>query len=463
MADNLAVTPGVGASVATDDVGGQHMQRIKLDGGGDGASVPILAGGGAEASAVRVTIANDSTGLVSVDDNGGSLTVDAAANAPVHVRLSDGTNPISALPITDNGGSVTVDNGGTFAVQVSSALPAGTNGIGKLTANSGVTIGAVELAAAQTLATVTTVSTVTNVGTIGTSVTPGTSAAHLGKAEDAVHANGDVGVMALTVRKDTAAATSGADGDYQPFVTDANGRLHTNGLMQGNLAHGVGDSGNPVKVGGVSAENVANFPIAVGAVQRTDLLTDIYGRPRVVAHPDDIKRLSVLYYHSGAFVVNAAADSAATSGGGRIWIINPVGSSVKRRLRKVTFRSQLGSALVAVTSPRFTLEKCTFTGTASGTQVTAAQRSTNDAAEVGAARTANTGMTISAAAVICSFFPTASASAVGYAAPAEASFEPGPEDYVDILPGECLVLRQADAGTVSDTRRCTADFVVEEY
>jgi len=34
-------------------------------------------GGGTEAAALRVTIANDSTGLVSVDDNGSSLTVDA--------------------------------------------------------------------------------------------------------------------------------------------------------------------------------------------------------------------------------------------------------------------------------------------------------------------------------------------------------------------------------------------------
>lgn len=33
-------------------------------------------GGGTEATALRVTLANDSTGLVSVDDNGGSLTVD---------------------------------------------------------------------------------------------------------------------------------------------------------------------------------------------------------------------------------------------------------------------------------------------------------------------------------------------------------------------------------------------------
>jgi len=41
------------------------------------ARVPVLVvGGGTEAAALRVTIASDSTGVLSVDDNGGSLTVD---------------------------------------------------------------------------------------------------------------------------------------------------------------------------------------------------------------------------------------------------------------------------------------------------------------------------------------------------------------------------------------------------
>jgi hypothetical protein len=54
-----------------------------------------VVGGGTEAAAIRVTIANNSTGVLSVDDNGGALTV---------------------------------DNGGTFATQVTS-LPASTNTI----------------------------------------------------------------------------------------------------------------------------------------------------------------------------------------------------------------------------------------------------------------------------------------------------------------------------------------------
>jgi hypothetical protein len=60
-------------------------------------------------------------------------------------------------------------------------------------------------------------------------VVPGTSATSLGKAEDAVAADGDTGVMTLAVRKDTAATTVGADGDYHPLEVDGNGRLWVNG------------------------------------------------------------------------------------------------------------------------------------------------------------------------------------------------------------------------------------------
>lgn len=48
-------------------------------------------------------------------------------------------------------------------------------------------------------------------------ITPGTDATHLGKAEDAAHASGDVGVMALAVRTDAPADKSGANGDYEPL------------------------------------------------------------------------------------------------------------------------------------------------------------------------------------------------------------------------------------------------------
>ena len=77
-----------------------------------GAAVPI--GAGLEATALRVTIATDSTGVVSIDDNGGSITV-------------DGTVAVSG---TVTVGSHEVTNAGTFAVQ---AAQSGTWNVGTVT------------------------------------------------------------------------------------------------------------------------------------------------------------------------------------------------------------------------------------------------------------------------------------------------------------------------------------------
>jgi len=96
MADNTTLNEGSGGDViATDDISGVKHQRVKIEYGNDGSATDV----------------------------------------------SD-ANP---LPVDDAGGSLTVDNAGTFAVQVNAALPAGTNAIGKLAANSGVDIGDVDV------------------------------------------------------------------------------------------------------------------------------------------------------------------------------------------------------------------------------------------------------------------------------------------------------------------------------
>ena len=69
---------------------------------------------------------------------------------------------------------------------------------------------------------------ITSSNPLPTTPIPGTGATDLGKAEDAAHTSGDTGVMALVVRKDTAAALAGTDGDYAPLEVDASGRLHVN-------------------------------------------------------------------------------------------------------------------------------------------------------------------------------------------------------------------------------------------
>lgn len=68
------------------------------------------------------------------------------------------------------------------------------------------------------------------------SVVPGTAASNLGKAEDAAHASGDTGILALSVRN-SLNTTFAVDGDYQPIATDGIGRVITRpvqvrGLLQ---------------------------------------------------------------------------------------------------------------------------------------------------------------------------------------------------------------------------------------
>ncbi len=73
-----------GTDSAVIDASGNVSVILAANSGVDIGDVDILSvpaplnvtGGGTEAAALRVTIANDSTGVVSIDDNGGSITVD---------------------------------------------------------------------------------------------------------------------------------------------------------------------------------------------------------------------------------------------------------------------------------------------------------------------------------------------------------------------------------------------------
>lgn len=41
MADNVAITAGAGTNIATDDIGGTHYQRIKIQHGADGTATDV--------------------------------------------------------------------------------------------------------------------------------------------------------------------------------------------------------------------------------------------------------------------------------------------------------------------------------------------------------------------------------------------------------------------------------------
>ncbi len=98
-----------------------------------------VVGGGVEATALRVTIANDSTGVVSVDDGGGSLTIDGTVTANLGatdngvldnidtntgygtvvgggleataLRVTIASDSTGVISIDDNGSTISIDDG----------------------------------------------------------------------------------------------------------------------------------------------------------------------------------------------------------------------------------------------------------------------------------------------------------------------------------------------------------------
>lgn len=167
------------------------------------------------------------------------------------------------------------------------------------------------------------------------------------------------------------------------------------------------------------------------------------------------------WFHSGALVVTAAADGANV---GRVYVENDPDSTVILAIPRIRFTSQLGSALATPTSPRIVIRSFTFTGdTPSGAAITGVKQDTSLASKNGNwnVRTAATGMVITEAGDVCSFFPSAGATAVAYS-PATVDRWESLSDPIILRAGQGLMVKQADAGTTSDTRRFTVDFEIEE-
>jgi hypothetical protein len=106
--------------------------------------------------------------------------------------------------------------------------------------------------------------TVSITGTVP-AVTPGTGSTNLGKAEDAAHTTGDVGVMSLAVRNDAGTALAGTTGDYIPITTDAGGNVRAVSLTNGDGIV-VGGSSLVVKSKGEFVASAATDTVFVAAV-----------------------------------------------------------------------------------------------------------------------------------------------------------------------------------------------------
>lgn len=89
----------------------------------------------------------------------------------------------------------------------------------------------------------------------------------LGKIEDSAHLSGDVGIMALGVRKDAGGTLAGTDGDYVPPQMDAAGNVRVN--LATAIPAGANNIGNvdvvsPSGIGdGIKTIAVAGAPAAL--------------------------------------------------------------------------------------------------------------------------------------------------------------------------------------------------------
>lgn len=147
-------------------------------------------------------------------------------------------------------------------------------------------------------------------------------------------------------------------------------------------------------------------------------------------------------FHSGLLAGAASADGATA---GRFWILNHVGSNLLLVVKKIVFISPVPIA-AATAATRVTAERMTFTGAPSGAQGTpSADDSLYAIPGSGVSvRTASTGITPAAGAIICAGVCGVNVSAAGVAA--GAPVVPLYDGSINFRPGEGLVCRQADNG-----------------
>ena len=228
----------------------------------DGDYVPLRVGSTGKLHVTDANITACNTGAVVISSGTvttvSTVTAVTSLDKAVYVDDADWTDNTSSHTLV--GGvyqssphTVTDGDVSPFGVDVNGNIVLGTSAkaIGKLAANSGVDIGDVDV----------------------TSIVPGVGTTNLGKAEDVAHSSGDVGVAAMTVRANTATSLSGSDNDYQPLITDTNGRLHVLDANTANMltALQIMDDWDAVHASASSTDG----PQVMGAAYSTALPTDV--------------------------------------------------------------------------------------------------------------------------------------------------------------------------------------------
>lgn len=214
-----------------------------------------------------------------------------------------------------------------------------------------------------------------------------------------------------------------------------------------------GDSLDAELIGSLKRERMQIGGAALAEIARVMNSTPAYNSYALaVRQAPAINEAGRYRFVSALRAVPATADNATSTG--FFWIQNPVGNTKNCRVLQVRICQTTDQTIAAdiPATPRVSYARFTFTGTASGAQLTCMKRHSTDAANSVTVRTAVTGMTVTLGAI-------------GFAQPIPAvasfgtshvvfqlfisDFVPVADDgyLADLAPGEGLVLYSADAGS----------------
>ena len=388
MADNVVLNSGSGGdTVAADDISGVKYPRSKVGYGADGSytdasdsnpfpiklhtsSIDVMlgtvfasvlgtssvSGAGTEAGAVRVTLATDSTGLLSVDDNGGSLTVDWDGTAPpigggtesTALRVTVASDSTGVLTVDDGGGSLTVD-ASSLPLPTGAATSAnqstGNTNTGNIDTNTtdlpnvigtdgsagpskALSVGGTE--SGGTLQEV----RVDSDGHLQVDVLSGGGGGTQYSVDTAAGAT-DTGTLSLVVRDDALATLTPADGDYTQLRTNNRGAMWivpdgTVSVDWDGTAPPIGagteaaalrvtvatDSTGTLSVddnGGSLTVDNADITTIAGAVSGSEMQVDVVTIPALASGTNTIGNVVNVPSTSGGLTMHKAISAASTN------------------------------------------------------------------------------------------------------------------------------------------------------
>lgn len=337
MADNTTLDSGSGGDtirtedrttfktpVSLLDVGGTSAEALIGD---SGVAMPVrgLAAEDAAASGNPVPAGGryDSSARTLDDGDRGELALNASAQALVEVAASALPTGAATATKQDTGntslssidGKITACN--TGAVTISAALPAGTNAIGKLAANSGVDIGDVDVASVSGNVTVIQ-GTATNLKAQAEAYQGGTAVGS-GNPLQVTLANGSVPSHAVTNAGTFAVQESGGALTALQIMDDWDNAASDGASVSGDVAHDGVDAGEPVKIGAKAIAYGAN-PTAVAAADRTDLYANRHGVLMVLGGVPGVITKEWTFTDSDGAQTDAAL--VTVSGGTKIAVTN---------------------------------------------------------------------------------------------------------------------------------------------